>query len=210
MAAIFIRTIIIYLLLIFSMKIMGKREIGELEINELVSTLLVSEIAAMPITEPDIPLLNAIIPILFIVSSEILIAYLKNKSAKVKKIIEGEPVYLIKNGKLNSCALQKNRISLNELLCEMRMQSIFNIHDVQYAILEQNGNISFLAPQNSNNMAHYVVIDGSVDKELLRTLGLNESWLLGALKKRKTKLEDVFLLSVDDKKDINIIIKEEK
>ena len=68
MASILIRSVITYLLLIFSMKLMGKRQIGELEINELVGALLISEIASMPITEPDIPLMNAIIPIFFIVS----------------------------------------------------------------------------------------------------------------------------------------------
>ena len=95
---------IIYLSVIIAMRFMGKRQIGELEINELVSTLLVSEIAAMPITEPDIPLLNAIIPILFIVSAEILIAYLKNKSKGVKKIIEGNPAYLVYKGKIKETA----------------------------------------------------------------------------------------------------------
>ena len=75
MVSIFVRTFIIYLLLTLSMKIMGKREIGELDVGELVSTLLISEVAAIPIDDPDLPLMNAIVPILFILSLEILISY---------------------------------------------------------------------------------------------------------------------------------------
>ena len=82
MTSILIRTIVIYLLLSVSLRIMGKRQIGEMDISELVSTLLISEIASIPINEPDIPFLNAVIPILFIVSLEIILSTIKNKSEK--------------------------------------------------------------------------------------------------------------------------------
>ena len=80
MTSIIIRTVIIYILLSLSLRIMGKRQLGELDVSELVSTLLISEIASIPIDDPDIPLLNAIIPILFIVSVEVILSTLKNKS----------------------------------------------------------------------------------------------------------------------------------
>ena len=83
MASIFIRSIIIYVFLGFSLKMMGKRQIGELEVGELVSTLVVSEVAVLPIADPDVPLLNAIIPIILVVCLEIIISYVKNKSEKV-------------------------------------------------------------------------------------------------------------------------------
>ena len=82
MFSIFIRTILIYLILTILLKIMGKRQLGELEVSELVSTLLISEIGAIPIGDPDIPLLNAVIPILFIASLEVLLTALKSKSNK--------------------------------------------------------------------------------------------------------------------------------
>ena len=88
MTSILIRTLIIYLLLSFSLRIMGKRQLGELDVSELVSTLLISEIAAIPIDEPDIPLLNAVIPILFILSAEVILSTIKNKNEKFKNLIE--------------------------------------------------------------------------------------------------------------------------
>ena len=144
MLSIFIRTIIIYILLSIMLKLMGKRQIGELEVNELVSTLLISEIAAIPISESNVPLLAAIIPIVFICTLEIFLSALKNKWHGLKHVVEGEPVYIIYKGKLLQDALDENRISINELLCEMRIQGIGSISEVYYAILEQNGKLSLL------------------------------------------------------------------
>ena len=98
MTSIFIRTIIIYVILTVIMKIMGKRQIGELEVNELVSTLLISEIGALPISDTDIPLLPSIVPILFIAATEVLVSVVKNKSAALKRVVEGEPTYIIYKG----------------------------------------------------------------------------------------------------------------
>jgi uncharacterized membrane protein YcaP (DUF421 family) len=208
MAAIFVRTLIIYLLLSLSLKIMGKRQLGELDVSELVSTLLVSEVASLPISDPDIPLLNAIIPILFIVSLEIIISSVKNKSEKLKHVVEGEPIFIIYKGKLKQNALKENRISINELLCELRTQGIGDIGDVYYAILEQNGKISVLERGEKENLAHTIIIDKEVNSKGLSALGYNESWLKKQLPKHKTKISDVLLMTVDDKGETNVIKRE--
>ncbi len=208
MASILIRSVITYLLLIFSMKLMGKRQIGELEINELVGALLISEIASMPITEPDIPLMNAIIPIFFIVSAEILVSHYKNKSAKLKKLIEGEPVYIIYKGRILQEALSENRISINEVLCEMRMQSIFDISTVEYALLEQNGNISFYKSKNSDKITHSIILDGEINKNLLSRLGYDFCWLKEKLSNYQEIPENVFLFTVDDNENTNLVRKD--
>ena len=100
MTSIVVRTVIIYITLSISLRIMGKRQIGELDVGELVSTLLISEIASIPIDDPDIPLMNAVMPILFILSLEILISTVKNKSEKMKGLIEGKPQYIIYKGRV--------------------------------------------------------------------------------------------------------------
>ena len=115
MASILIRTVIIYILLTFALKIMGKRQIGELDVGELITTLLISELATIPIDDPDLPLLNAVLPILLIFSLEIIISSLKNRSERLKRLLESSPVYIIYKGKLSERALVENRLSLNEL-----------------------------------------------------------------------------------------------
>ena len=207
MTSIIIRTVIIYILLSLSLRIMGKRQLGELDVSELVSTLLISEIASIPIDDPDIPLLNAIIPILFIVSVEVILSTLKNKSERLKSVIEGRPEYIIYKGRLLQGVLLKNRISINELLSELRTQGIGNINQIEYAAIEQNGSLS-LIKKGESDLAHTVIIDGQIMKSTLINLGYNETWLNKRLSERKAKLEEVLLFTVDDSGKVNIIMKD--
>lgn len=209
MTSLVIRAIIIYILLSFSLRIMGKRQLGELEVSELVSTLLVSEIASIPIDDPDIPLLNAIIPILLILSVEILLSSIKNKSEKMKSLIEGKPEYIIYKGRLLQRALKDNRISINELLSELRAQGVGNIEDVYYAAIEQNGNLSVIK-RGEESLAHTVIIDGQIIEGNLMGLGYNEGWLKKKLNENHTKQAEIFLMTVTDEGEINIICKEKQ
>lgn len=208
MTSIFIRTIIIYVILTVIMKIMGKRQIGELEVNELVSTLLISEIGALPISDTDIPLLPSIVPILFIAATEVLVSVVKNKSAALKRVVEGEPTYIIYKGKLRQNALADNRISINELLTEMRTQGIGDIKEIRYAILEQNGKLSFLKESDSPNISTVIVIDTIPDLKNMKEAGLNMEWLEKRLSERCLNLSEVFLMTVNENGEIAVIKKE--
>ena len=208
MTSIFIRTIIIYVILTVIMKIMGKRQIGELEVNELVSTLLISEIGALPISDTDIPLLPSIVPILFIAATEVLVSVVKNKSAALKRVVEGEPTYIIYKGKLRQNTLADNRISINELLTEMRTQGIGDIKEIRYAILEQNGKLSFLKESDSPNISTVIVIDTIPDLKNMKEAGLNMEWLEKRLSERCINLSEVFLMTVNENGEIAVIKKE--
>jgi uncharacterized membrane protein YcaP (DUF421 family) len=186
---------------------MGKRQIGQLDVSELVSTLLISEIASIPIDDPDIPLLNAIIPILFILSIEILLSTIKNKSEKLKSAIEGSPEYIIYKGRLLQKVLYDNRISMNELLSEMRTQGIGNIKEVEYATIEQNGALSILK-KNDSPLAHAIIIDGRVIEKNVKRLGYNTIWLKKQLTTQKARQEDVLLMTADDSGEVYFIIKD--
>ena len=210
MTSIFIRTIIIYVILNIMLKIMGKRQIGELEVNELVTTLLISEIGALPISDTNILLLPSIIPILFIASAEVLISIVKNKSALIKRAIEGEPVYIIYKGRLKQKALADNRISINEVLTEMRTQGIADINDVKYAILEQNGKLSFLKTSDNPNVATPIVIDTNPDVNNMSEAGVSADWINKQLNERNLTLKDVFLMTVNESGTVNIIEKEKE
>lgn len=208
MASIFLRTLIIYVLIAFALRIMGKRQIGELEVNELVSTLIISEIAALPIADPDIPLLNAVFPVIFIVSLEIITSSIKNKSEKIKKFIEGEPIFLIYKGKLCQKALKDNRISINELLCEARLRGVGNITNIYYAILEQNGQISVLEKGENETIAQPLIIDGELKEDNIKCMGYKKESVLKDIKKSGIPLKNVFLMTKDENGKINIIERE--
>lgn len=207
MASILIRTVIIYILLTFALKIMGKRQIGELDVGELITTLLISELATIPIDDPDLPLLNAVLPILLIFSLEIIISSLKNRSERLKRLLESSPVYIIYKGKLSERALVENRLSLNELLCELRLLNVKDISDVEYAILEQNGKISVFQ-KSDGAISHSLIIDTIILKDNLKRLGLSEEWIKRRLKERGAKIEEVLLMALRDDGGISLIRKE--
>lgn len=186
---------------------MGKRQLGELDVSDLVSTLLVSEIASIPIDDPDIPLLNAVLPILFILAVEVILSTLKNKSEKLKGFMEGKPTYIIYKGRLLQSALRENRISVNELLSEMRIQGVGNIDDVYYAIAEQNGSLSLIL-RDKSILAHPIVIDGAINSPALKSLGYDERKIEKELRSARISLDEVFLMTVDDEGKFKIIERE--
>ena len=186
---------------------MGKRQIGELEVGELVCTLLISEIVSIPIDTPEVPLLNAIIPMVFIVSLEIILSFIKNKSQKIKRIVEGSPSFVIREGTLVQEELKRNRISINEVLSEMRMQGYADIKEVRYCVLESGGKLSFF--KFGTDLSLPLVIDGEFEEDNLALFGIEKSTVIGRLKKGK-EIRDVFLLSATSKESYNIIYKEEK
>ncbi|MBR7116359.1 MAG: DUF421 domain-containing protein [Clostridia bacterium] len=210
MLSVFIKTIIIYIVLTVTMKIMGKRRIGELEADELVSTLLISELGAMPISDSSIPLINAIIPIIFIVAVEVALSAIKTKWRAAKHLLEGEPSYIIYKGKLLQNELERNRVSLNEVLAEMRSQGIGNITDVYYGVLEANGKLSLIKRSEGDDLGHAVIIDGELHEAELRAAGKDMKWLEKQLKEHSITRDNVLLLSVLDNGDTELIKKEKK
>ena len=208
MFSILIRTIIIYLVLSIMLKMMGKRQIGELEVNELVSTLLISEIASIPISDTATPLLPSILPILFIAALEVVISVVKNKYEPLKRLVEGTPVYIIYKGRLIQEALRENRISINELLSEMRAQGVGDISEIRYGILEQSGKVSLLKSEKKSSMAKSLIIDTHPDEGTLRAEGLSIEWLEAKLKEMQLKTNEIFLMTINEEGKINVIKKE--
>ncbi len=207
MVTVFIRTLIIYFLLIIAIRLLGKRQVGELELSELVITFMLSELATVPILDFSVPISHALIPIVVLVSSEIIFSFLVTKSSFVKKLLNGNPSYIIKHGKINQKELARLRMGLPELLGELRLKDVGDVGDVEYAILEENGKLSVFEKDKSP-LAHALIIDGEVVRSNLDLVSKDEKWLLSYLKKHKLELKNVFLMTICDNNNINIIMKE--
>lgn len=224
MATVLIRTLIVYSLFILAIRLTGKRQVGELQISELVVTFMISELATAPIQDISIPLAYSVIPIVLLLTFEVIVSFLATKSKTLKKMFAGNPSFIIRNGKLNQKELGRLRIGLNELLGELRLKDVSDIGDVDYAIIEQNGKLSVFLKEDKRNVTvqdlgikashtgigHAVIIDGNINYTNLKYAQKNEAWLNKQLKERNLNIEAVFLMSVDDTSNINIIIKEEK
>lgn len=151
MFIVLIRTIILYSLVILVMRLMGKRQIGELQPYEFVITIMISDLAALPMQDTRLPLILGIIPIITLLFIKTILTQLQLKSQLARKILEGEPVILVHKGKINMKALSKQQINLDELMEELRLAGYFDLNEIEYAILENNGQLSFLTSSSSTS-----------------------------------------------------------
>lgn len=224
MITIYIRTILVYLILIVAMRILGKRQLGELEVSELITTILVSEIASAPITNQDIPISYAIIPLITIMGFEISLSFLLAKYPKIKNILTSPPSTLICMGKMDQKELLKNRISPEELLTELRLKNITDPSNVAYAILEQNGLLSIIPKaahrqptledlnisEDETGIVHIIISQGVWNKYNLKLLNKSKDEFEKYLRKKHVDASEVYLLTIDDSGNRDLIIKEKR
>ena len=212
MLGIFIRTLVVYLVLTGAMRLMGKRQIGELEVSELITTLLISEIATIPIENADIPVLHAIIPIVTLVTLEVVMATLLSRHPKLRQALETAPSMLICRGTLNQSELIRNRMSVEELFTGLRQQGIADPDEVEYAIMEKNGQLSVIpkaahrpveagdlkSEVRESGIMHMLISDGRINHYNLQLLGRDEGWLQKQLGKRGLQCETLLYFLCDD------------
>lgn len=209
----FIRAIILYIVVLAVMRLMGKREIGQLQPFELAISIMIADLASVPMSELGIPLTNGIVPILALLVIYMVISVLNMKSVNFRKIMSGKPAILIYRGKIDEKALKKESITINELQERLRVDNIFNLGDVEYAILETNGELTViqkpekrsLTPQDLNITPDYegipydLVVEGKIMHDNLKAIGKNEIWLEKQLKKFDARIEDTLVATIDGK-----------
>lgn len=149
MAISFLRTIILYLVVIMVVRLMGKRQVGELEPTELVVTIMISELASIPMQETGIPISAGLIPILTIFILEVMFSFVEMKNKKIRRFISGKPSVLVHEGKLILEEMKRIRFNRDDLMEELRLSGCANIGDVQYAILETNGQLSVILKKDN-------------------------------------------------------------
>ena len=225
MAISFLRTFILYSLVIIIIRLMGKRQLGELEPSELVVTILISELAAVPMQDPEVPLLYGVVPMVVLLAMEVIIAYGAMKNIKLRSLMCGKPSILIDNGKIIQSALLKTRVNIDEIIEELRLRGITDLNEVQYAILETNGQMSVIqrpyampatrqdmgVPPNPGTLPVCIVNDGHLMEENLNYSGHDKAWLEKVLSEHQVmRLKEIFWLSVDRMGTIVFIRKEKK
>ena len=220
----YVRTVILYLVLILVIRLMGKRQIGEMEPAEFVVTMLVANLAAIPMQDSGIPLLSGMVPILTVLGVELLLSWLVLKSGWLRRFFCGKPVILIDNGKLLQGNLRMTRVTLDELAGKIREKDVMDIAQVQYAILETDGNLSVF-PYPKYNPASamdagiqakdqylpiVLVDDGKLIQRNLQKSGRSEQWVADTLAAHQAEVKTTMLLTVDATGKYHWIGKEEQ
>ncbi|HWR60359.1 MAG TPA: DUF421 domain-containing protein, partial [Clostridia bacterium] len=199
MLIIFVRTLILYALIVVVLRLMGKRQIGQLQPSELVVSLIIADLAAVPMAEVGIPLINGIIPIITLFILEELLSFLSMKSEAARGFISGKPSIIIERGVIMEEELGKLRYNLNDLLEQLRLKNFSNIEDIDFAILETSGQLSVIPkpectpvtkkdmklPAAVQHLPVTVIIDGRTISDNLHKIGFSNDWLAKELKKQK-------------------------
>ena len=207
----YIRTVILYLILICVIRLMGKRQIGEMEPSEFVVTMLVANLAAIPMQDGGIPLFSGLVPILTVLGVELVLSWLTLRSVALRRFLCGKPVILIDNGVLLQDNLRQTRVTLDELTGHLREKDVLDITQVQYAILETDGNLSvFPFPKNKpaaakdagiqvkqQSLPVTIIEDGYLSRENLARAGKDEVWLETVLRQHSADGNSTMLLTVD-------------
>jgi len=211
MLIIFIRTILLYIMIIFVLRIMGKRQIGQLQPSELVVTILISNIASLPIEDQNIPLAAGAVPMLVMMSLEVLVAQLCTASRRARSVISGTPVPLIHEGEIDQQKLKELRLSADDLLAELRVMEIFDLEEVLYAQIETSGKISVYKRADAQNVTRkdmklyteedgpqiLLISNGVVIRDAFALIEQDEQWMRKKLKKKGTELKDVLLMTAN-------------
>ena len=201
------------------MRIMGKRQLGELDVGEFVITILLSEIATLPITNTEKSLISAIIPIATLAILEISSSALILRFPKIKKLLSSKPTVLISRGKMNRAEMRKVRISIEDLITQIRQNGIFDLEEVDYAILEENGKMSIIPksiyrqpdrndlniPDNNSGAMHILISDGVINTHGINILNKDEKWLTDILNGYGLTVRDVLCMTGNDAGKLYII-----
>lgn len=222
MLTVLLRTLIMFAVLFCAIRLMGKRQVGELEVNELVITFMLSELAVAPISDRRIPLLYCVVPIVILLTIEVILSLIFSKSSLLKKIFLGKPSVIIYKGQINQKELRHLRMSISELIGELRLKGIPSVSDVMYAIVEDNGQLSVFTNKQASpltladvgikseecGIAHCIIADGKLFYDNLKLIGKDVKWVENTVKKHGCTVDGIFLMTVDDSDGVYIIMKE--
>lgn len=207
MATVFVRLLLIYFFTVFSMRLMGKRQIGQMQMGELVCAFFLSELAAYPITNQSVPLSYGVISVVTLICLEVLLSFLSTKCARLRRVLDAPPNALICRGRLQQKELARARLSAEELLSLLRLKDAARLEEVDYALLEANGEISVIKKKDGG-LQHLLVADGKLHRRGIHGAGLCEDEVHRMLAERGLEAKDVFLFCIDDLSRDTLLTKE--
>lgn len=225
MFIVFLRVLIIYITVLIFLRLMGKRQIGEMQPYEVVITLIIADLATLPMSDTNIPLLNGILPLAVLVLIHYFITLLTRKSVKIRTLMSGKPVIVISPNGIEYKALKDLNMNIDDIIEMMRQSNYYNLEQVLYAIIETNGKMSII-PTSANapvtaqdlnlktppiKLSKVVISDGKIIKNQLKKLKLDFKKLNKILDYLKVdKIKDLILMTIDESGKIYYQLKGEK
>ena len=199
---IMLRISFFYFFIIVIYRLMGKREVGQLGIVDLIVSILIAELVVISVEDVSKSILISVIPIISLVILQIILSYSSLKNDKIREILDGNPAFIIKNGKINYKEMIKQKYNLDDLLTQLREKGYRCIEDIEYAILENNGTLSIFSYNDSKKRTPLpmpIILDGKIQENIIKEMGEDRRFVDNILSKKHLKIDDVFYAFYKDK-----------
>lgn len=186
---------------------MGKRELGQLNAFDIVVFFMISELFSLSIDKPHEDILFSLIPILIIFLMQIITSYIVLKNNKLRKILEENPTLIINKGIINIKKMKKLRYNIDDLMEQVRLNGVDSISNIEYAILESNGQLSIIEKGKEKTTIPFPIIkDGQIDNKVLNVINKDKNWILNLLKQKGYNNEKNIFLCIIEKGDNLFVI----
>lgn len=219
-----LKAVIAFVVVLLMARWLNKEQLSQLTFYDWIVSITIGSIAANLATDPEGRTLEHVVVLVIFSAAAYLTGMITEKSRPLRKLIEGEPTVVIHNGRILEHNMAKLHYNLDNLLSQLRDKNVFNIEDVEFALLEGNGGLSVLLksqkrpvtpadlniPTSYEGMSSEIIVDGQVIYQNLKQNQLDEQWLIAELKKRgyNSPRDIVFAslssdgqLYIDDKRD---------
>ena len=198
-----------YFVITALLRIMGKREVGELSVFDIVVYFVMSELLAISISDPNEDMLKTLIPILTLTILQISLSWLMMKLQKLRNVVDGRPVFIIQHGKLNIDEMRKQRYTIDDLCSQLRINGILDIEEVEFALLENSGDLSIMEKSNCQLLwPEPLISDGIIQMKSLDAIGKSEIWLNEQLLKKNIKNSKQVFLCLWKKDGLWLVMKQ--
>ena len=223
MAKVLGRIITILPLMLFMALFMGRRSIGELPVFDYLIILSLGAVVGADIADPKIEHIHTAFAIIAIALLQRVVSEISIRNVKFRKWITFEPVIVVKDGKINAKNLKQIKYTVDNILELLREHGVFNLEEVQLAVVEANGKLSVykkpehapVTPRDLNiakpkgSIAYPLIIEGRIIQKTLDSLNLKETWLLEQLNCQGKKLDEVFVAMVVENRQLQISTRNE-
>lgn len=217
-----LRMLVLYPIVIFGIRLMGKRQIGELQPTELVITILISNIATLPIEDPNLPLLIGIAPMLLLISAEVLLSWFALKHRGFRRLLSGSPQIIVRDGIIDQQIMHNLRFSIDDLMTALRGCNLFDLSQVQLAIVETNGTVSAYPCADARTPTcaelgmtvrddgppEVLIADGCISPAGMEAAGMTAEQLSAMLRPSGLLPEQVYLLTASANRIVTLQKKE--
>lgn len=225
MLIVFLRVLIIYITVLIFLRLMGKRQIGEMQPYEVVITLIIADLATLPMSDSNIPLLHGILPLAILVLLHYLITLATRKNAKIRQIVSGRPIVVISPNGLEYQAFKDLNINIDDITEMLRQNGYYSFEQILYAIIETNGKMSVIPKSNNapataedvgaNNppakIPSIIISDGKMMKTQMKEVNLDAEKLSKILEHFKiNSIKNVIIMSLDADGKLFFQTKQEK